>query len=331
MTIRITSPQTPTLSGQLDETADEIDGITIQFHKVTTTTDQGGNEIVTETLLGDTTTYSTGDFYFTPENLTAEPITIRARSLRYDSVSETDIFSDPTDFTFTFETVAIPTITEFGLVNDTGDITDDNITTDATLSGKLTGNDESYLGGITIEFDQGDGSEYGLATTNYDGSFSYDPVGLVAGTQTISARVTQWDYYTSAYVTGAWTPFTFEWTAPTNVAATIVDFILVNDTGDLPDDTLTTDGRLQGQIADTDGTLFDLKVEIREVGSTNAFTLYTDQQGYFSFNPQDLTNGLHTFEVRVQEWDYTTQQFVWGDWSQTSFTMESVENEKSNG
>lgn len=104
--------------------------------------------------------------------LTPGPVTVLARPV--DDSSATPLNGDWVSLSFTFVAPPPPHIDVFQLANDTG-TPGDNITNDATVTGKVTQNGVPFTGSIQFDL-HGDGG-VDAWTWAYEGTFSYDLAG----------------------------------------------------------------------------------------------------------------------------------------------------------
>ncbi len=211
-------PQVQTLQLVNDDGATNSDLVTsdpLLFGLVTNDGPVGGLEVEFDhdgdgVAEGTSVTGSEGAFTYQPTGITPGPVTIYARASEWDVATQAFIAGVWTAFSFTYEqpSLAAPTVNELRLSNDTGESGSDGVTTNPSLSGSVV-----YAGdvfGITIEFDHnGDGAVEGTTTTDYQGRFSYSPVGLPAGPVTISGRAGVWDLIVDEQRFGDWTSVSF--------------------------------------------------------------------------------------------------------------------------
>lgn len=199
-------------------------------------------------------------------------------------------------------------------------------TADPTLTGQIQ-NDQSnaYL---QVEFDHdGDGSADGSVQADAAGKFVYLPLGLTAGTVTVSARSREWDYVSRSYRFGNWESITFDYAPVVNATPEVATFTLLSDSGASETDGLTANVDLTGTVTD-DGNLNQLQVEFDIDGDTVVDgTALTDEEGRFLFTPTLLDYGAVTVTARVRQWDAAQDQWLIGAWSSLSFTYESQTND----
>ena len=290
--------RSPLVVGQLESVVDtgtseektvNVSEVGVEILLVETTYDSGGVATETETLLGKTRTDFSGAFNFAPVGLAAGGVKLRAKAYQYDTVTQASVYGASTDFEFTLQSATSLAVTEFGLVDDTGETETeqaDGITKNPTLKGQIKEGTENAGAGFAVEIDHGDGSGYRVVYTAGDGSFYYRPTGLAAGTQTIQVRALLWDSYSGATVAGVWSAVTFELEATPQTLSTVSEFA-VYDTGTIQDGTatdgtpetiITSDARVSGTVVNADGySVGYLTVEVREAGaSANLGSTTTD-------------------------------------------------------
>ncbi len=283
--------------------------------------DQNGDGAV------DGTTWTAGDgsFQYRLQGLASGNVTVQARAARYDAELGADILGDWFSIAFTYEGVSAPTVSSLGLLNDTGDITDDGITTDPTLTGQLEGETIAY---VTVQFDRdGDGVADGQTQTAYDGSFIYYVPALSPGAVTIQARAVVDDVQQGTQVAGDWTSFSFTKEAPLHDNLDVVDLALVNDTGTSDTDLVTSDRRITGTLSG-EGTSDYIIVELDLDGDGVADDdVHSDAAGGFVYYAAGLALGSVTISARTREYDLATRTISYGTWTPFSFTLEAVTNQ----
>ena len=100
-----------------------------------------------------------------------------------------------------------------------------------------------------------------------DGRFSFKPTGLTVGSQTLEARVVEWDYGQQQYVEGAWTAVTFELVTAASERATVESTLgLLTDSGTSATDGITGNPTLVGKISGA-GALSELGISLQRGGS----------------------------------------------------------------
>lgn len=268
-----------------------------------------------------------GVFQYQPSGLTAGSHTIRARVTMW-SDNELDFVTGAWT-SITFEK-SIPvntpaTITQFGLYNDNGVNSEDGITTDAAVSGLIVNEEGSAF--LSVEFDHdGDGTVDGRVAAVESGQFVYIPLGVGQGSQTIHARVREWDYYAQAFIYGSWESTSFTVADPVNSVATIDSLALLSDTGSSSSDNVTANASLIGAISNVEG-LSGLEIEFDQDNDGTADDhVYTDATGTFYIDPYLLDVGTHTFQARVREWDHYTGTYLTSNWTSITIDYEDQPN-----
>lgn len=171
-----------------------------------------------------------------------------------------------------------------------------------------------------MQFDHdGDGQADGAATSDFDGSFSYDPGDLAYGQITIAARTSQWDPLLMQHRYSDWTPYTFTF-EPTPVAS-VEDFALADDTGTSATDGITFDATVTGHVAIVDGMFRVIQFDHDEDGDIDG-SVTTDVLGHFSYLPFGLPFEEVTLKARVEEWDQRAREYRHSEWATLTFTLE---------
>lgn len=304
----------PIVVGQLATT--NFDGVATKIQL-----DTNGDSIPDATVW--TSTF--GRFTFTPTTPPFGLNTIRARSVRWDEILEQDFTSDWLSLSFTYDRGAMPTISQFSLVTDTGNPTD-KVTYATALLGKLAAPGE--IGNVQVQFDHnGDGTVDGTTVSYPTGEFLYVPTPIEEGPITIRARATRPDITTNELTFGSWTPFTFTYQLPTNVPLTISNLRLLKDDGPSATDFVTTEPSVTGQLVN-DGNVDYLTVEVDldEDGNPDEST-QADANGSFVFSPKgNLGYGQQVFAVRGVEYDYSHNELLQGPWSSIAFEFVQSQN-----
>ncbi|MCI0357370.1 MAG: choice-of-anchor D domain-containing protein, partial [Planctomycetaceae bacterium] len=219
-------------------------------------------------------TNSTSEFTYNPRSAdpafgtTYADIVLSYRLLKLDAAGAT-LATGGWD-TFRFTTEELPpsdwTVTDFGLVNDTGENTSDGITSDPTLEGTATGSGSSDpmplgmpLAWIEFNTDQDPEPDATVATDD-SGQFTFTPsVAAYDQPLVIQARVKRWNTAYNQFQIGAWSDTSITVQAPP--APAVENLRLVNDTGTVTDDERTRDATIAGRIQGGIGSLlveFDL-------------------------------------------------------------------------
>jgi len=190
----------PRVTGRVTVSSGIVFGLTVQIDT---------NE--DETADGTAITNSVGDFTFSPQNLDLGEVTIQARALSTDSLGGT-VYGEWATLAFTLvEGTTGATITNLHLVNDTGESSTDNITSDPTLAGGISFPEGYEAARTSVQFDYNTDDQDGVngsTLSDIDGAFRYTPMGLTAGQATIRARAALWDVGSSSYCYGPWASIT---------------------------------------------------------------------------------------------------------------------------
>ncbi len=313
----------PTLSGVITND-DAVDGLTVEFDH-----DDDG------TVDGTTTTDSVGWFTYEPEGLQAGQVTMRARATEWDPATSLDVVGDWLSFAFTLENPpaepapdpdSLPEVSNLKLLNDTGSSATDSVTTDPAVTGTVI--NVSSGDRTIVEFDHGtDEMTDGSVTPDRLGDFKYMSDGLPAGNVTVRARAGVWDADASAYLFGAWTSLSFTLDAdPINMAPSVTSLMLVYDTGTSNSDTITSDPTVSGSISDNGRVEWKLvEFDQNNDGIVDA-SVRTNDQGNFMYTPLGLASGAATIRARAGEWDPGQTAYIFGGWTQLSFTLDSSAN-----
>jgi hypothetical protein len=282
--------------------------------------DHDGDEIVDGTAWTD----ASGGFRYFPKGLASGNVTIFARATRYDAQLEADVLGTWFSFNFTYEGVTAPSVSELGLLNDTGEFNDDGITADPTLIGQLTGDDVAW---VTVEFDHDDdGTADGETVSDWSGAFTYYAAALTAGAVTVRARAVVEDYHQGVQVFGDWSAFSFTKEAPTHTNFGIPELKLLNDTGADANDRVTYDRRVTATLSGTgDASYIIVEFDHDGNGSVDGSTR-TDAWGEFVYYAAGISLGAVTLSARTKEYDLGNRATVYGSWASLSFTLEEETN-----
>jgi hypothetical protein len=268
---------------------------------------------------GTTTSDAMGVFIFDPGNITPGSITIKARA--EEVVSSVTVYTSWNTLTYTFDPPPNdpPEIENLELVNDDGESSTDGITSDPRIQGVLV-NPDGPAAFIQIEFDHdGDNIVDGTARSGTDGSFTYIPRNLDAGEVEIRVRGVEVEPRTSDELFGDWFPI--EFTYDPQPRGPEIEFTLKNDNLDEPDDLITSDPTLIGQVLDVSGLGIPM-VEFDFNGDETPDTsILTDHSGQFTYKPTSLTVGAVTVYARGADWDPEFSEYVYGPWTEFEFTL----------
>ncbi|PHS10434.1 MAG: hypothetical protein COA78_11410, partial [Blastopirellula sp.] len=337
------SSVTATVSLKEDSGENNSDGITSN-PDLTGTTPDGFSKIEIDTdgdQVVDGTVYSDldGNFDFSPLLTTYGSITIDHRTTAWDEGAAMLLTGPWTSMTFTLEEESAPDIStltlasEFTLddpeLDENGDpIVVDPVTTSLPwIVGTIENTDAADLSYTKVEFDlNNDGTADDSANSDVDGLFSYLPIGLTAGSNTVQARVVKLDFRTDGEVLGDWFSYTFNYEA--NPVPEVEQLKLLNDTGDDATDSITEDATVTGRLSFTSGidlnTVF-LEFDHNADDVSDGITVpYSD--GTFDYRPTGLAVGTHTIRARATIWDDNLQDFAEGVWTSITFTTEQPTN-----
>ncbi len=211
------------------------------------------------------------------------------------------------------------------LLGDTGDV--ENITKDPTLTGYLT--DDGPIAYLTVQFDHGvfntttgvfdfDGSADDSVVADGSGYFTYVPTDLTAGAVSIKARAREWDYDTDAYLYGAWTDATdFTYEVHVVEVPTFADLQLRVDSPLLFTGNVTDDGGELGNI------LVEFDLDPTDGTDAPHGWAYTDQYGYFQYQPAKALSAPVDIKTRTSRFDYGQSDWVNDGWASSSHTYQT--------
>ena len=296
----------PALKGSISSSASDRSNVTVEFHLDTN-----------DDPIGATWTDSEGQFTYTPTGINQGTVRIWARTKQWDALLQDSIYGAWKSLVFNYQPL-VPTVTNLALLTDTS-TTEESATSVATIVGQLTGNTDLYDVELQFSHDANLNTIEGYASSEYDGRFTYDPVGLPDSSVTISARAVVWDDAIGGYAFGQWASLAFEHKTTVNQAAEVEQLSLVNAIS--TDPLSATDPTLTGYISN-DGSLSYLTVEFDYDDDHTEIvgTAQTDEYGSFVYLPTGL-EGEVTVWASVVEWDYARQENVRGAWKDITFTM----------
>lgn len=279
----------------------------------------------------EATTYTDeqGNFEITPNGVAVGSVTARFRSSRLDPKTTNEVFGPWNSFSFTFQAVPAAATGGLGLLTDTGSSDSDNVTSDPTIHGTLTG--DTNLGSVRVEFDHnGDGTPDGSTISDPLGNFYYRPAGLGLGEATVRARSRQWDTNAGSYVYSNWSSITFIVEAAPFVAASMGPLTLYQDTGSSSSDNITTQGAVIGIVYTTSAHISAMTYMTVEIDANGDGVVDTKTQtgggGSFRYVPLNQTPGTYTIRARTKQWDYGTRQIQTGLWNPITYTIVAVVN-----
>jgi len=274
-------------------------------------------------------TQSDSTFEFLPRGLTPGTVTLRARSQVWDARAKQVATGAWSQVTFVYELAPLPMLGGLLLVNDTGVSSTDLITTDSRVHSILTGSGD--LSGYEVEFDvNNDGLVDGNAGVASGGAFSYQPLGLQAGVNTVRARVSHWDALAGDYQVGAWVGLTFTLLAePVTSSMTVrnVQFQkpTLDATGVATSNLASSDPAIIGTVGLANATpiaagLTSVEIDSNSDGVKDA-EVTVDKDGNFQFVPLGLSVGSHTVRFRPKTLDYSTRSMVVSPWQEYNFNL----------
>ncbi|WP_207398094.1 choice-of-anchor D domain-containing protein [Bremerella alba] len=268
-------------------------------------------------------TDSVGNFYVDPYLLDFGTHTFQARVKEWDHYAGTYLTSGWTSITIVYEDQVNSAAEIIALgVSGAEDINGTLTSASTLIQGQIR--NESQLAGITIEIDtDGDGTTDAYAQTDQRGRFEYQLPTPAAGSVSLDMRTREFDWETGSELIGSWQSLTFDFAPDLNEAAELVDVSLVNDTGELSDDLITTDSSIRGRITN-DGALDGLQVQV-DINGDGIFdqTATTNVDGEFQLDVVGLTPGEHTLKLRVKE--YNEQNVaLYSDWTAFNFELEAI-------
>ncbi|HJT36415.1 MAG TPA: choice-of-anchor D domain-containing protein, partial [Pirellulales bacterium] len=254
----------------------------------------------------------------------AGTVNLSYRTVEYDvngNVVQTGAWS-----TFSF-TLYVPTpqasVSGLQLVDDTGSSNTDQITSDPTVSGTVTGTFTNEI--VEVQFsNRGNGTVDGMAAVAAVGeNFTYDPrqteptLDAYSGALNLSYRTVELDAH-GGQVISPWTAFPMTLVEGTTTA--VIDNLALTDVTGAAGPPPTTD----------DPTIGGLVAGMQESGSPQVQIAYNgdglpDQtvtaksDGTFSDALSGLPYGSVTVSARAVEFDSTEGAYLYGAWSTLSF------------
>ncbi len=151
--------------------------------------------------------------------------------------------------------------------------------------------------------------------------------GLAAGEVTVRARAGIWASDAGAYLFGDWTALTFTLEADaSNTLPAVNSLVLLHDTGTLNSDGITSDPTVSGSITDNGRVEWKLVGFDQDGDGVPDATVRTNDQGNFIYTPLDLSDGVVTVRARAGEWDPGQADYIFGNWTELNFTLDSTAN-----
>lgn len=285
LTIDLTAPGTPTITGISDDTgASGSDGITTD-NTLTLTGTAEANAIVHifdfGTEIGTAQANGSGAWSYNTGSLAGDQ-TYSFSASQTDAAGNTGPQSAAVAITVD-DTVAAPIIT--GIVNDTGASGSDGITSDSTIT--ISGTGEA---GAVVTVSEGV-TVLGTALVNGSGNWSFTPATLSDGDYSFTA--TQVDVAGN----GSGASGAFDVTVDTGVpAAPTIDATITDDNGSSGTDRVTNDNA----VTITGDAEADSIVTIRD-GATVLGTALADGAGEWSFTTAALADGPHSLTATASD------------------------------
>lgn len=269
-------------------------------------------DVATGTELGRTTSSASGHFTHLMKNLSVGSQQIEAVVLDWNYQTAAVEAGPATALTFEVQAIAEIVVDEFELHSDTGTSDSDNITSNPTMVGKLSG--DGNLAGVRVAITRNDGQET-IVLTDSSGRFIYRGEDLTSGqSYTYQARVATWDSMLGDYTYG--TPFatdvTFQYQTETGFRAKVGAVGLADASAENYDSTtgVVKDLTLRGRIVAA-GPLEGITVHVDFNGDgTVDDSVVTDRFGEFVFVAGSLAAGSVTPQVRVSETSYAATAWV---------------------
>ncbi|MCG8652795.1 MAG: DVUA0089 family protein, partial [Pirellulales bacterium] len=253
-----------------------------------------------------------GQFAFAPHSFAAGAVNVRVRATAGGEASPWE------DFSFVYQPIADPAIASFGLLIDDGELSDDGISSFASLTGTFA---TKFGAPQVIEIDVDADGAGDVSATATGGLFFVDLPAPAVGQNTLSYRPTRWNPYTEQTEVGGWANFTFDYQPVTTALADFESLGLATDTGVSDSDGITSDPTIIGQV--DSHTYAGVKVDL-DPNDPDVLTLQTDASGAFEYVPVGLATGTHTVLFSVSTYDLQSRQLVDGPWTPLAFTLEDA-------
>ncbi|MBI3862421.1 MAG: hypothetical protein HY290_11050, partial [Planctomycetia bacterium] len=307
----------PRVTGSLTNAGEPLDKLPVQYDL----NDDGTPE-------GIVSTDAQGNFLIDPryDDIEDGPITIRVRSYVFDTTHLAYVYGDWVSLTFNFSWAppTPPAIENLHLVSDDGAHNDDGITTDARIGGTLVSS-EMPVAHLGVQVDtNGDGEADGTVYSDDQGHFVVDPGDLlVPGAVTVSLRTGVWDSHTGEIEYGDWQSLAFTWAPPLYSAPVVTGLHLTHD-AEAPDDSVTSDPRVSGEITRAHGELSDVRVyfDVDCDGVADGQAAIDSVTGEFTVDPggPQLSEGPVTLRIQASAQNPRTGAFLTSAWQTISYT-----------
>lgn len=289
------------ITGSVDFSDNTPTAVTVQFR-----------DSATETVLGQTTSSSSGRFVYSLDNLPAGTQNIEALVLDWNYHISAVEAGPATALAFEVQTLQPVIVEEFEFHSDTGVSGSDNVTSNPTLIGRLSG--EGQIAGVQVALTRNDGQET-IVRTDSTGRFIHRDDHFADGqTYTYQARLVTWDSSMGGYnyIASSIADVTFQFAAPTGLRAALAAVGLADSSEANLDATnnLVKDLTLRGRV-NAEGRLDGIVVEVDFNGDGVVDDrVRTDGYGEFVFRPGSLAAGSTTPQVRVHETSYSPSSWI---------------------
>ncbi|HWB12601.1 MAG TPA: choice-of-anchor D domain-containing protein, partial [Pirellulales bacterium] len=254
----------------------------------------------------------------------AGPVQLSYRTVEYDIAGNVVATGAWTTFGFT---LYVPTpqasVSNFHLVDDTGTSNTDNVTSDPTVAGTVTGTFTNEV--VEVQFSHhGDGHIDGLvAVTAVGTDFTYDPresdptLDSYSGPLPLEYRTVEFDQQ-GGEVVGAWTSFPI--TLLLESTSAVIDNLRLTDvTGAAGPPPTTDDPTVTGSVAGMQQSgIPKVQFDYNGDGIPDE-TATANSDGSFSDSLPGLAYGNVTIAARAVEFDPANGVYLYGAWTTLSF------------
>jgi Ca2+-binding RTX toxin-like protein len=302
----------PTLVGQVTSQL-PTEGMVVKFY---TTTTNAWTSTTSATYVGETTADTFGEFKFVPPGLsngTYHFWAIAELPLLIAAPTSDPVYSDEVLKTFTLAANSPPqiSVSSLGLQYDSGALTPDQVSNDATIVGQLQFEEHQSIEGIFVEFDHdfdpqnpGVFTVDGVAMTDAEGKFLYLPPGLTpsATSRSFGVRAVEWDEYAKTRLVGTPRQFEFTLTGAENRQAVVNELKLKFEQAGESVSNPTVRGAIDNDGV-VEGIVIEFSINDPTFQNVDGFAL-TDEFGEFEFTPLGLSVGeSYTVYARAVEWN----------------------------